>query len=55
MKPMDKFLEDVDDLATRVYDLPMPETARDRVAELLEEITAVLEDQDTLRSTDWDD
>ena len=55
MKPMDKFLEDIDDLAGRVYDLPMPEQSRDRVADLLEKIIEVLEDQDTLRSTDWDD
>ncbi len=53
MKPLDKFLEDIDELATQVYDLPIPPQARDRVAELLEEVTAVLEDQDTLRSTEW--
>ena len=52
-KPLDKFLEEIDELATQVYDLPIPPQAQDRVASLIEEITSVLEDQDTLRSTEW--
>ena len=54
MKSLDKFLEDVDDLANRVYDLPIPLKVKDRVAELIEKMTAELEDQADVRSTEWD-
>lgn len=54
MRRTDQFLEDIDDLANRVHDLPIPVQAQDRIASLIEEITAVLEDQDQLRSTDWE-
>ena len=53
MKTLDKFLEDVDDLANRVYDLPVPVQAKDKVADLLEQVTYLLEEQATLRSTEW--
>ena len=54
MRRTDQFLEDIDDLANRVHDLPIPSQAQDRIAGLIEEITAILEDQDQLRSTDWE-
>jgi hypothetical protein len=53
MKTLDKFLEDVDDLANRVYDLPVPVQAKDKVADLLEQVTYLLEEQAVLRSTEW--
>jgi hypothetical protein len=54
MRRIDQFLEDIDDLANRVHDLPVPAQAHDRIAALIEEITDILEDQDQLRSTDWE-
>lgn len=54
MRRVDQFLEDIDDLANRVHDLPIPVQAQDRIAGLIEEITNILEDQDQLRSTDWE-
>jgi len=54
MKLIDKFLEDVDDLANRVYDLPIPNKIKDSVAALIEQITHELEEQADVRSTEWD-
>lgn len=53
MTKTEQFLEDVDDLANRVYDLPIPSKVKDRVAELIDEINHALEEQNTLRSTEW--
>jgi hypothetical protein len=55
MKSLDKFLEDVDDLSNRVYDLYIPEKTKDRIAALIEEVAYILEEQTTLRSTEWGD
>jgi len=55
MRTLDKFLEDVDDLANRIYDLPVSDQAKDKVADLIEQITYLLEEQATLRSTEWGD
>ena len=54
MKRLDQFLEQVDELASTLYDLPIPTAVKDDIAELLEEITAKLEDQESLRSTEWE-
>lgn len=54
MRQVNQFLEDIDDLANRVHDLPIPAQAQDRIATLIEEIADMLEDQDQLRSTDWE-
>jgi len=54
MRRTDQFLEDIDDLANRVHDLPVPVQAQDCVAALIEEIVDILEEQDQLRSTDWE-
>jgi hypothetical protein len=54
MKPLDKYLETLDELSSTLYDLPLPTAVKDDVAVMLEEITAKLEDQESLRSTEWD-
>lgn len=54
MKPLDQYLETLDELCSTLYDLPIPNAVKDDVAELLEQITAKLEDQESLRSTEWD-
>jgi len=54
MRRTDQFLEDIDDLANRVHDLPVPVQAQERIAGLIEEIVDILEEQDQLRSTDWE-
>ena len=54
MRKLDQFTETVDDLSNEVYNLPIPEAIQDMVAERLTEIIDILENQSTLRSTEWE-
>lgn len=50
----DEWLEELDDLISRMPDLGLPEPVVDKLIEKLDEVVDEMQSQFELRSTDWE-